>query len=239
MTTEHDPLEEPLRLLRETSLAADFEERLAERLTTAHRQGVAPVFRLPSRKRTWLLIAAIALPAAAAASGYWVERRFATSAPNGNAKQVEAKPLGHLPKAAFTGNVRGATPAVPAIEELRAPRAREASRPHGVAPNTEKPRATRAETAKPTPAPQTNEGPRIEALDPFVSKSAASKPSASLQKSVDVSENLRKATDQGAARTGDARVRDSQRERNANENRGNDAAQQARERVQARERKGQ
>ncbi|HMA92891.1 MAG TPA: hypothetical protein VKP30_09400, partial [Polyangiaceae bacterium] len=86
MTHPTDPLHEPLRLLRETSLPAGFEECLAERLALAQRegverQGVVRHHRFGRHRRTLLLLAAIALPAAAFASGGWLldHRRTATA----------------------------------------------------------------------------------------------------------------------------------------------------------------
>lgn len=235
MTSAHDPLHEPLRLLREASLPTGFEERLAERLAAVPQRG--NVVRFPGRKRVLLLVAAIAIPALAAAAGrYYVQRRSSAAPSEGAPKQVEAKPLGHLPKTGFTVTIPRTEPAMPAIEKLPAPRSQEPSRPSKSAPKAEE-RQHGSEPEKVVSPPAVNAAPRIEALDPFEAKSTTSKQSAATPKGADVSESLRKATEQGSSRSSDDSARGSRRD--ANENRGSDAAQQARERVQARERKGQ
>jgi hypothetical protein len=238
MTSAHDPLHEPLRLLREASLPAGFEERLAEHLAAAQQRG--NVVRFPGRKGALLLVAAIAMPAlAAAAGGYYMQRRASATSSESVPQQVEARPLGHLPKTGFTVTVPRTEPAMPAIERLSAPRSQEPSRPSNSAPKAEERRPNGPEPEMVVSPPAANAAPRIEALDPFVANSTTSKQSAATPKAADGSESLRKATEQGAARTTDDSARGSRRDANANENRGNDAAQQARERVQARERKGQ
>lgn len=237
MTSAHDPLHEPLRLLREASLPTGFEERLAERLATAQRQG--KVVRFPVRKRVLLLVAAIAIPAlaAAGAGGYYVQRRSSAASSESAPKQVEAKPLGHLPKTGLTVTVPRTEPAMPAIEKLSVPRSQAPSRPSNLDPKAEERRPNGPEPEKVVSPPAADAAPRIEALDPFVAKSTTSQQSAATPKAANVSESLRKVTEQGSSRSSDDSARGSRRD--ANENRGNDSAQQARERVQARERKGQ
>jgi hypothetical protein len=243
MTLEYDPLKEPLRLLRETSLTAGFDERLAKGLVEAQQQGTAPVIRLRSRKPLLLLIAAIAIPAAAAAaSGYYLQKRAAAGVTNDLVKQTQAKPLEPLGRSGFTAIPRVTPPAAPAaavIEQLPATGSLEPSRPSASPRAVEQPRSKPSEAAKPSPVTVAPAAPRIEALDPFESKSTSSKQSAPIPKAAGVGESLRKATERGTAQTDADRVRGSQRDLRGNEQRGNDAAQQARERVQARERKGQ
>lgn len=243
MTTEYDPLREPLRLLRDSSLAAGFEERLAARLAEAHQQGNARVIRFPKRTRTLLLVAAIALPAAAAATAgtYYLQQHAVNNAQHDATKVSEGKPLQHLrsTNGSFSPKVSAPqTPRLQAVESLPAPRSQEASRPSDSAPKAEERGANRSEAVMPAPAQGSAATPRIEALDPFESKSS-SKQSTTLPKASGTSDSLRKATEQGAAQTDNDRAKGSQRELRGNENRGSDAAQQARERVQARERKGQ
>lgn len=238
MTSAQDPLHEPLRLLREASLPAGFEEGLAERLAAAQQRG--NIVRFPGRKRLLLLVAAIAVPAlAAAAGGYYVQRRSAAASSGSVPKQVDARPLGHLSKTGFAVTIPRTEPAMPAIEKLPAPRSQEPSRPSNSAPKAEERRPYAPDPEKVVSPPAANVAPRIEALDPFVAKSTTSKQSTATPKAADVSESLRKATEQGAARPTDDSAHGSRRDAYANERRGNDAAQQARERVQARERKGQ
>jgi hypothetical protein len=243
MTPAHDPLHEPLRLLREARLPAGFEERLAERLAAI--QPRSNLVRLPGRKRILLLVAAIALPALAAAAGaYYVQRRSSAALPVTSAEkaptQVEVKQVDHpLPKAGLTATVPPAEPTASDEEKRSAPRSQKSSRPSNVAPKTESLQPNQPKTEQATLPPPANAAPRIEALDPFASQSITSKQPAAKPRGAEVSEHLRKAAEQGAARTREDSTRGSRRDAQVNENRGNDAAQQARERVQARERKGQ
>jgi hypothetical protein len=237
MTSANDPLHEPLRLLRETSLPAGFEERLAERLAAAQQQG--SVVRFPGRKRVLLLVAAIALPAAAAAGGYYVQHRSTVTSPVGTPKPLEAKPFEHLPKTGFTVTVPRTPPSPTAIEVSPAPRSQEPSRPSISDPKAEERKNDKPEPERAVSTPPAVMAPRIEALDPFASRSATSKRSASSPRGAEVGKDLRKAAERGESRSGDDSARASRRDANSNLDRGNDAAQQARERVQARERKGQ
>jgi hypothetical protein len=240
MSHAQDPLLEPLRLLRETNLTAGFDERLALRLTAAHHDEVAPVVRLPSRRRTLLLVAAIFLPAAAAAaSGYWLQRHLTASASGGAATKFEAKQLDHLPRIVFTANHSITAPISPVIERLPDPRPRDVSRTGKSDVRSQDKVPATSGAAKSIVAAPISEAPRIESLDPFVPRTSSSAKTTTLPKTPGASESLRKATEQGASRTSDDKGRGSRREATSNENRGNDAAGQARERVQARERKGQ
>jgi hypothetical protein len=242
MTPAHDPLHEPLRLLREARLPTGFEERLAERLAAT--QPRSNLVRLPGRKRILLLVAAIALPALAASAGaYYVQRRSSAASPATSTEkapsQVDVKHHVPLPKAGLTVTVPPVQPATPIIEKLPAPRSQKSSRPSNAPSKAERRQPNGPVTEKAVSSPAANAVPRIEALDPFATQSISTKQPTATPKAADVSESLRKATEQGAARTRDDEAHSSRRDAHSNENRGNDAAQQARERVQARERKGQ
>lgn len=256
MSHEPDPLREPLRLLRETSLAAGFDERLAERLATASHSPPAQVIRLPSRKRVVLLLAALALPAAAASS-YWIQQQSKVANPRAADAPSQAAPLKHLPSGTLSNPARPSMSAI-APPKLLLPAAlplesNSVTSRHVASPTAPRVHLSRdGATATPSAAPQATgdasknlvaapvrSALKIEALEPAVPRSKGSSSSTNLSKGLGTSDTLRKATEQGASRMTVDKEQALKRDANARESRGNDNAGQARERVQARERKGQ
>lgn len=264
-----DPLHEPLRLLRQTSLPAGFEERLADRLARAHREDLAKPHRFGGPRRTILLLAAVALPAAAFASGGWLlEQRRASTTPTSEVSR-EAKSLPKITSKPFALQVPVTSPPLPAVQELsvseqlthsrepthaastapnsRATQATERSRAVASRPAQESERSNTAPTVAagreaPTSKAPTLEAPaRIESLELSIPRGEKAGDSAGrdVDKPTSDSLRLRESTDRGASQSNVERDRSGAQRERAGERRGSDAAQQARERVQARERKGQ
>lgn len=259
MTHPTDPLHEPLRLLRETRLPVGFEERLAERLAIAHqeqveRQGVVRPHRFGGHRRTLLLLAAIALPAAAFASGGWLlEHRQTSTAPQIEAPR-EAKPLPKITQKPLSLPAPVIPPQLPAPEQsgLREP-VRSTSESKSLvsqdskrAQDSKRDQSTRNQDSKrasvsPANTPTTQTPAKIESLEISIPRAEQAKANATrgTEKSPSSSLGLRRSSEQGTGRSSVEREHSSAQRESAGQQRGNDAAQQARERVQARERKGQ
>lgn len=244
MTSELDPLDEPLRLLRETSLTAGFEERLAERLSGAKPQAAASVLRWPGRRRTWLLLAAVALSAtAAAATRYWFPYLSATNSaarsPTSSIQPRLAKPLGPLPNAGIASGVQMAVPAAPTMTERPPIRTRGSTRSREPVSKLEARDPTLPRPNQTRTPPQSTPSPNIESLDVFVPRSSKSPSSMALPSDGNASDSLRRATARSASQSSNESARGQERDIHSGQNRGSESAGQARERVQARERKGQ
>jgi len=245
MNTDPDTLREPLRLLRESKLDAGFELRLAERLAQVDRQRTAAVLRFPRRRRAWLLLAAIAVPAAAAAAagGYYAlshsEAKVPTPLPS--SKPVGTMPLGPLPREEVTASF-ASTPSAPlsppTVDQPTQGRSLGSSHTAGLVPMQDRRNDSPSQAVTAAPPPAAEGAPRIEELDPFASRAAKSSSSSASATSAGESERLRRATEQGAVHVdGDGPVH-ARGEAASRQERGNDAAQQMRERSKARERKG-
>lgn len=270
MTHPTDPLHEPMRLLRETSLPAGFEERLAERLALAHqehverqpleRQGVVRPHRFVGHRRTLLLLAAVALPAAAFASGGWLlEHRQSSTTPQTEAP-LEAKPLPKFTQKPLSLPAPVIPPQLPAVEEpsvteqsgLREP-ARSTSESKSLVgqdskrdQDSNRDQSTRNQDSKragvsPANTPTTQTPAKIESLEISVPRAERAKGNAmrGTEKPPSGSLGLRRSSEPGTGRSSVEREHSSAQRESAGQQRGSDAAQQARERVQARERKGQ
>jgi hypothetical protein len=243
MNLEHDPLQEPLRLLRETSLPAGFEEQLAERLAHASRHDGAKVTGRRGRVRLLLLAAAVAIPAAAA--GYYAHQKASVTSTQDVAKPRQPVPL-EVVRSRESALPSGwtAPSSLAASTESMTEKQVEPERTHHRLPvrrssNSERTETLPTEPAASAPAPMPPSPPHIETLDPFETHPSSTKSSTSLPKPTNASEDLRKATENDTARTERARSRTSERGPRDNETRSSGAAQPSRERVQTRERRGQ
>jgi|GEM_PF-6621920 len=252
-----DPLAESMRLLRETRLRPGFEERLSARLALVAQTERSSPSSAWKYKRGLFLLAAIAVPTAAlAASGWLVERlrpavasdltpraevsahprTAAVSRPTGSAAQPVPVPVPVLPQqnvetASSRGadQARGNTRAKPAIR-------RSAERTSTSVSQTQSPPQA-PEVSRPAPE---SGGARIESLDVSIPRSSTrteQKPGTAEKDGGHL--GLRSAASESASRAATIRDRSGTERDRMGEHRGNDAAQQARERVQARERKGQ
>jgi hypothetical protein len=264
MTQPTDPLHEPLRLLRETRLPTGFEERLAERLARAQREPPAIPRRSGGRRRALLLLAAIALPAAAYASGAWLLEHRRASITRVSDKHREAKALPNV-NSKTSALPASENPPLAAVQEHSASEQPAHSRPSAhLAPTTPKSRtsqATQHSNAAPSraaqeskrsdstsavaaesEAPSGGDAPRetpakIEALELSVPRGEEANDSAHQPTSDTL--RLRESSVPSTSRSSANREYSGAQRERASERRGSDAAQQARERVQARERKGQ
>lgn len=260
MTHPTDPLHEPLRLLRETSLPAGFEERLAERLASTHREALAKPHRFGGHRRALLLLAAVALPAAAFASGGWLLEQRRASSTTVSETPREAKSLSKITRKPLVVQAPVSPPSLPAVQERSVSEQPQGARePARVVPTEPKSRTTQeperssalpanippreaATREAPTGKAPTSETPaKIESLELSIPRGEKASESAgrSVEKPTSDSLRLRESSDRGASRSGTERDRSGTQRERAGEHRGSDAAQQARERVQARERKGQ
>jgi hypothetical protein len=253
MTNATDSFAQPLRLLRETSLRPGFEERLAERLSAvASERKVLRTSRWKN-KRGLLLLAAIALPAGALAARGWFDGKHNEATVNNAVQQVRStpapKPGGTTGVAAFA---QPKAPAMPSVEGSPIGPIQAQSR----GGNAAQP-ARRAESRK--PAVRRSVRPVMTASQPKLDSAASSSAPAKIE-SLEVSiprggsaaagktgagektnegMRLRSAASDSVSRTTATRDRSGAERDRAGDHRGNDGAQQARERVQARERKGQ
>lgn len=269
MTEAHDPLHEPLELLRELSLPAGFELRLAERLEQVQKERTVIRVRRWRRPRGLLLLAAFAFPMAALASaGWWWEshQHLRVSSP----PVSSVKPAADSAKAQALPRVQ--TPPTQAKAKEHSietePSVREAPKTHvrRVAPLPESPRSVRAQAisresrpaANPEPKSNPQEQPRelasdqtarepvshakvqIESLEMAMPRSERSPRASSSEGRGRISEHRQGAAnleEQPGMRQDQRRTR-SERHSAGSERRQREMGQQARERANARERKG-
>jgi hypothetical protein len=259
MTDVRDSLQDQLRSLREARLPDGFEEKLELRLAAAERELHESAPQPWKLRRGLFLLAAIAVPTAAFAAGSWwmVHSLHKPAVAVSSAPPIESlTPAEHNPRTALTQpaalpteTANPPTPAAPAIEK---PSLAHTVRPHvGVNRKSAVAKAvTEAEQSAQTAAarrgpvqieslePATERKPaKIESLEPAARASSGGneQPASRLERS-SASQSLRSSTARSTlgSSTGNAERRGAAAER-----RDNESAQQARERVQLRERKGQ
>jgi hypothetical protein len=252
MTYATDSLAQPLRLLREASLRPGFEERLAERLSAvASERKVLRTSRWKN-KRGLLLLAAIALPTGALAARGWFEGKH-SDATVSNAVQVQSTP-GR--KAGVSTGVAAFTqpkpPAIPSVEGISTgPTQEQSGGGIAVQParraesrNRDVRRSVRPITTAPEPkansAASSSAPAKIESLDVSIPRGGSvADGKTGAHETTSEGMRLRSAASDSVSRAAATRDRSGVERDRAGDHRGNDGAQQARERVQARERKGQ
>lgn len=253
MTRAPDPLMESLRLLREASLRPGFEARLAEHLAVVASQGT------PSSVRRWkkkglILLAAIALPTAAFASRGWYLERQSTDGKESSSPHAAGTELSGAALAKPTAK----SPQVTTTEPSVAPIDPSGSRSHDLGRQATQPSARalrpaplrqpapRQATTSPQPkAPAAVSGPssapaKIESLEvAFPRGSGMSEAKVGTRERTATASGLRTAASESASQSAAARERAGLERTRGGDHRSGDTAQQARERVQTRERKGQ
>jgi hypothetical protein len=255
---------EDLRLLREARLPSGFEERLRERLVAAASEKKVLRFGPRRRHHGLLLLAAIALPVAAfAAGGVLIAQRFAdpvkppassvgVTQPTAVKQRAVGLPVGRSARVSSETkteervgqepqrdeNARGSTVKIVAPSRVDvAPAKVESPRAQPLKVERVKAEPERTETV---PATVESEPAQIESLELSLptQRDATSRAAATSGSTKDSA--LRGAAEKGQAnRVGADSDGSTQSRSRAGERQGSDAASQAKERVQARERKGQ